>query len=239
MPDDTGLPFELPFPEDADAPDGPSQIEALALAVDPILLRAGGQAKACSVPAEQARTNTAYGELGTPDRVEGLVVPDTNAIVEILYQAQWKESVHQASRAAIFLDDGGGAEQLRAIQRGGVAAITLAAYQGSDTGSVVNHYRPLLSNGFGLISVDDNQAAPIAEPDTGLVVPWVGLTPAIELGGSIVEDTSLTAVPKDGICFVRGLAAGTYAVSVQFKASSGSVTAKERLLRARVLTYES
>lgn len=51
------------------------------------------------------------------------------------------------------------------------------------------------------------------------------------------EASSELTTDARGSCVVRRLAAGTYAVSVQYRATSGSVTAKERLLQVEVHGY--
>jgi hypothetical protein len=71
---------------------------ALAQDVDDRLGSAGKSIIATS----EARTNTAYGLLTTPDRVTGVVLP-TSGLIAVAYQATWQESVATAGRAAVFL----------------------------------------------------------------------------------------------------------------------------------------
>lgn len=61
------------------------------------------------------------------------------------------------------------------------------------------------------------------------------------VGLSSSEGTSYVTTGEAGLsagfCVVRRLAAGTYAISIQYKATSGSITAKERSLQAAVLGF--
>jgi hypothetical protein len=40
-----------------------------------------------------------------------------------------------------------------------------------------------------------------------------------------------------GLCVIEGLPAGTYTISIQYKATSGSVTAKNRRLKVRTESF--
>ena len=150
------------------------------------------------IATEEARTDTAYGLMATPDRVSGIVMP-ASGLIFVGYQALWKESAgSNAARAAVFL----GSNQLRS--RDGTGAV--AVQETSHGSSSANVYLPLGSHPGGLASGGGNI--------------------------SVASDVTTGQIVGEGN---RGLiaihaAAGTYDVSVQFKASSGSVTAKERKL---------
>jgi len=151
------------------------------------------------IATQEARTNTAYGLLATPDRVSGIVLP-TNGLIAVAYQAMWFESVSNAARAAIFV----GANQLKIASVAGAPVVTEA-----QTGGAVGTSTPLHTHGGGIIS--ENASSAITEVTTGQVV-----------GGG-------AGVTQNGICYIFA-AAGTYDISVQFKASSGTVTALNRHL---------
>lgn len=70
------------------------------------------------VDTEEARTNTAYGLMPTPDRVQGIVVP-TNGLLDINFLALWKNSVASTGRAAIFI----GANQLKVLGSNGAPVV--------------------------------------------------------------------------------------------------------------------
>jgi hypothetical protein len=164
------------------------------------------------IATEESRTNTAYGLLSTPDRVSGVTLP-TDGLLFIAFQGMWKESVGSAARAAIFL----GSNQLQyANDRTNAAPVV------SETALIgtANTYKPISSYPGGVYGVSGDATAYTGDVTTGQVV---GV--AINSGWTGNNATSATG----GICVVRA-AAGSYDVSVQFKASSGSVTAKNRSL---------
>lgn len=183
------------------------------------------------VAAEEARTNSSYGVLTTPDRVSSIVLP-TGGLLAIWYQALWKQSVDGAARAAIFI----GANQLK-IGENDSAPRTQAA--GSFQADV---YRNLHTAPFGLIDQQSLASVDASDVTTGQVVgssPLIDLPWTVEIGGTLrlggAGNGALAAnVPFGGPCYVFA-AAGTYDVSVQFKASSGSVTAKNRKLWVQAL----
>jgi hypothetical protein len=125
-----------------------------------------------------------------------------NGLLAVAYQARWKESVQGAARAAIFL---GGNQLTIDLSNTPTNQETML---GEGTGTV-NVYRTLASCWEGLRSTSN--AGPGAEDvTTGQVVGQSGF---------------------GGACLIFA-AAGTYKVSVQFKASSGKVSAKQRKLWA-------
>lgn len=193
-------------------------------AVVPVAGLTGG---ASVIATAEARTNTAYGLLTTPDRVQSVIVP-TNAVLEIAYQAQWKESITGAARAAVFI----GSNQLKIAKNIAAGPVTQAALI---NGNAV--YVNLATSGFGLVSNAGDVSDVAAPATTGQVIgvaPIHGVGLAYELDGSSI--TLPTDMPVGGACRVA-VSAGTYDISVQFKASSGSVTAKNRNLWVRVLPF--
>lgn len=128
------------------------------------------------------------------------IVLPTDGLLGIAYQAMWKESVSGASKAAIFI----GANQLK------VASASAPVVQEAGNSGVVNVYAPLGTAVFGLGSGAASGAGYTGDVTTGQIIS----------GGLAVGS---------GVVYLAA-AAGTYDVSVQFKSTSGSVTAKERKL---------
>lgn len=191
-----------------------------------------------TIATEESRTNTAYGTLTTPDQVASVGMP-ANGLMFITYNALWKASVGGfAAKAAVFI----GANQLKVRSTQDNAAVTQAAVQES----TLNEYSPLISTGFGLVgSTETVSGEHAASPTTGVALGLTGFdnsAPALyhELNG-IVSGVSAGHDLRDagvgGLLVVDNLAAGTYNVSVQFKSSSGSVTAKERRLKVWTVAF--
>lgn len=229
--------FGFPYPASSDSPNGPAQMQALAEAVDAVAARAGGQSGKSIISAEQSRTNTSYGLLGTPDRVQNVVLP-ADGLIYVLFQAMWKETYSLPqdtpnsgnARAAIFL----GSNQLQ-VAHGNGAPVTTAACGGPDSG-LDDRYGPLFSCPLGLVGLPKNVGADDAAVTTGQVVGAVANTlrrPGIEINGSVAGASvggSGILPGLGGACAIFA-AAGTYDVSVRFKAASGvTVYAKNRKL---------
>jgi hypothetical protein len=148
------------------------------------------------IATEEARTNTAYGLLATPDRVSSVVVP-ADGLLAVKYSALVKNSVDSAARVAIFV----GATQQQ---------------KPSGTGA------PVVEDSSGVVSTDYG---------------WIATAPGAivfaqqwsSLGGA--GDATRPAAPLyvGGPVYIE-VPAGTYDVSVQYAATSGTVTAKERKL---------
>lgn len=181
----------------------------------------------CIIATEESRTNTAYGTLTTPDTVASVVMP-TDGLLLVSYDALWKCSVAGAGRAALFI----GANQMSARRNAN-------GDQGAQAARIVteNVYSALSSGAIGLLS-GSTTAGMSAPPTTGRALGFAysgsdGLT--YEINGVPLDASSSNAAEWNlgftgGVCLVEA-AAGSYDISVQFKSSSGSVTAKERRLR--------
>lgn len=168
------------------------------------------------------RTNVAYGALNdAADQVTGIVLP-ANALLVVRYQATWQESVSGAARAAIFI----GANQQKVAL--GTAPVTIAAATNSGAPAVPF---PLATNPYGLASSNGSSAVYSGDVTTGQAV---GIT-----GGLAHDESGSIVAPliSAGPCEIFGLPAGTYTVSVQFKASSGGVTAFNRRLWVQALSF--
>lgn len=164
------------------------------------------------IAGEESRTSTSFGLLATPDQVSSIDVA-TNGKLRISYLAAWKGDTAKATiTAAIFL----GSDQLLAttsalgttnLVRAQQAAVTLD-FGGSNLNDV---YAPLRTSEDGLES-----EAPVSGTKTFSGYPTTGvIVPPCEV-------------------FV---AAGTYTVSVQFKASVGAVLVKDRRLWVEAIAY--
>lgn len=155
------------------------------------------------VASTETRSNAAYGLMPTPDRVQSLVLPQ-DGLIAIAFQATWSETVTGAARAAIFI----GANQLKG---NGGSAVPIVQETTHDNTATQN--QPLYSCAAGLRGND---------PTGG----WSDVTTG-QIIGSIQSGTTFQY--PAGPCYVFA-AAGTYDVSVQFKASSGSVQVANRKL---------
>lgn len=160
-----------------------------------------GRGKAI-IATEESRTNVAYGTLTTPDQVASVVLP-TDGLLIIAYQAMMKSSVAAAGGAALFI----GATQLKYQDGANRAPITQAT---TTTGTT---YAPLTTFEIGLQAGNATAGDHTSDVTTG----------------QVVGNVTTTGTTAAGPVFVFA-AAGTYTISVQFKATSGSVTAKERKL---------
>lgn len=153
----------------------------------------------------ESRSNVAFGTLTTPDQVAGIVLP-TDGLIVVTYRATWQESVNNGAQAAIFV----GATQLKTPNPDTAAPGTVGANINSGAANVD---KPLQTFFGGLITGTSNTTAYTGDVTTGQTVGVKGA--AVNVGGP---------------CYIEATA-GTYTISVQFLASSGSVTAKNRTLR--------
>lgn len=186
------------------------------------------------IATEQSREATTFGTLATPDEVT--VTLPGSSLIAVAYQAVWKESVAEAARAALFI----GANQLKIASAGGGGPFTQSAATGT---SAANVLRSLAMTAGGLVSgpgtgvgedvttgqliglVSQAEKSLIMELGGGGTPAGIGAGASTGAGGGVIT----TAFVAAGVAYVFA-AAGTYKVSVQFKASSGKVTAKNRKL---------
>jgi hypothetical protein len=157
------------------------------------------------IATEQSTTSTSYTTLTTPDRVQNVVLP-TDGLIFVALQAMWKESVNAAARAAIFV----GSDQLK------VAASNTAnpAVQEAQCQMAADTYGNLVAYPAGL---SGGAAGTVA---TGYVAD-------VTTGQAV--GTAFAAGEAFGFTTIFA-AAGTYTISIQFKTSSGTLTAKNRKL---------
>lgn len=165
----------------------------------------------CVITSSESRSNAAYGLLSTPDQVANVVVP-ANGLVVVAYQAVWQESVNGAARAAIFV----GANQLKfAGDRTNAAPVVQETSLSAGAGGVD---KPLVAYAGGLNGIAGDATVYGGDVTTGQIC-----------GASVANAANSGGTNGLGVCRLF-VAAGTYTISVQFKASSGSVTARNRTL---------
>lgn len=155
------------------------------------------------------RTSTGYGALSNgPDQVANLVLP-SNGLILVGFSAAWQESVSSAGRAALFL----GSNQVKV----GTSTAVAPAVQEAGLGGTAATSAPLTTGPIGLAS-----------------------GPASNYSGSVTTGQILAfsaANLSAGGFTVIFAAAGTYTVSVQFKSTSGTITASDRKLWALALGF--
>jgi hypothetical protein len=164
-----------------------------------------------SIVTTESRTNAAYGLMTTPDQVSNLVLP-TNGVLIVGFQAVWNEGVVGAARAALFL----GANQVKIPDNSQAAPIVQEASVGIVGATGVD--KPLSTFSGGLAGSGGNTTAYTGDVTTGQIIAPNGV------------------IGQAGPCWIRA-AAGTYTVSVQFKASSGAVAVKNRTLWVLALGF--
>lgn len=161
------------------------------------------------------RTNTAYGALDAgaapgPDRVQNVVLP-TDGLLFVAYQATWQETNVGAARAAIFV----GSNQVQVAT--GTEAGTYV--QETTTPAVAaNQDHPLATSSRGLIS-----------PGAGGSSAYTGDVATGQLIGMAQDSSTLNGF-VGGPCVMFAAGGVPYDVSVQFRATSGTVTVKNRKL---------
>lgn len=174
------------------------------------------------------RTNVAYGALNDAADSVTVALP-ANGLIAVWYQGTWQESVSGAGSAAIFI----GANQLKYAEGdGSPSALPNTQAAGINAPALAT---PLATFYGGLWS-----CTPIAgytgDVTTGQIVGLQGIPALSPSSGRPPTSDGATFAIAGGPCYIFA-AAGTYAVSVQFKASSGTVTASNRRLWVRVLSF--
>jgi hypothetical protein len=175
-----------------------------------------------NIATSQSTGSTTFVTLATPDQVA--VTLPANGLIQVWFQGQWQESVSGAARAAIFL----GSNQLQSQQGAGGhgPGVIAAATNGSTAGLTL----PLATCSGGLAGVF-SAFTWSADVSTGQIVGVQG-QPQIDTAGTILGGGATFGGP----CYIFA-AAGAYTVSVQFKASSGTVTALNRKLWATTIPF--
>lgn len=168
----------------------------------------GGSGGKTNIATAETRASATFGKLTTPDIVRSVVLP-TDGLIFVAYQATWQESVAGQAQADIFLN----ATQLKVVDVAFAGATSTSAATGAS--STVNRDVSLFSGPLGLASIPSQAAVAYATGDATT--------------GQLVGANTANVKSAGGPTTIFA-AAGTYDVSVQFKAISGSVTAKNRRL---------
>lgn len=132
------------------------------------------------------------------------IVVPENGLLLLGYSALVSSTVEKAGRAAFYI----GNNQLK------VMGTTTPAVQEAETTGVANEFKTCTSILSGL---------KISPFGTSFVTTGMALS---QFNAAVTE--------TGGLCYVHRLAPGTYNVSVQYRATSGKVKAKERILYAAV-----
>jgi hypothetical protein len=189
------------------------------------LSQSGSVARGKSIIAtEESRSNVAYGTMPIPDQVQDVVLP-TDGLLFVAYRALWKESTGGAARAALFLNGA----QLKVPYADAADPVTQEARIA--TGAASNVYEHLLSFPGGLVGTSSGTAKN-APPGTGMAQAAVVASGPSDNFNMNAGATALTFTQTvlGGACLIEA-DAGTYDVAVQFRATSGSVTVKDRRLK--------
>lgn len=185
--------------------------------------------KSLIVAGEESRTDTGYGTMGTPDQLA--VTLAGRGLIRVGFDALMKESVASASRAAIFINE----NQLKVPAAGGVGN-SIAALQSAAVGATGAFFK-LSSSPTGLVILGGGGFTG-ADASTGQAL---GL--ANGANGSFnqqVEETGIADLAvgtNGGELVIKGLAAGTYTISVRTKSTSGSVAMKARTLYVEAASF--
>jgi hypothetical protein len=140
-------------------------------AIQDQILQVAGYRGVTPISATESRTNVAYGLLGTPDQIAGIVVPVT-AKLRVSYQATWQEAVNGAARAAIFI----GATQLKVSDSTAAAPVVQETSLACGTANID---KPLSTSVVGLASsVGVNPTVYGGDVTTGQVLTPVEITVA-------------------------------------------------------------
>jgi hypothetical protein len=177
------------------------------------------------ISTEETKTSESFTALTTADEIQNIVVP-AGGFMLVGYKAIWKSGTKGVGRgaAAIFL----GENQLRVPDPAGGEGKQAAR---SST-LTENQWGSLTSCPLGLVGSQTVTPGALAWPTTGAVVGMPQSAEA-ELGGGM-----LASGAYGGLCQVFA-AAGTYNLSVRFKAGGGGapLTVKERQLWVVVFGY--
>lgn len=183
------------------------------------------------IATSESRGIFAFGALATPDRVTSIVLP-TDALLFVAYHATWQSSVASAGSAAIFV----GANQLKranptiaapaaqGITTAGLGAATKGVLF-TDPGGLRSYSAPAFSTpGVASYSGDVTTGQVLGTQ----IIKYQDTDSADGAGGAPNRQTTdYHSSFSPAIIFA---AAGTYDISIQFLASSGTVTVENRKL---------
>lgn len=204
--------FGLWVPEDTDAPDAPSQIEELADSITESLDMAGAQRAMSIIATAQSRENAAFGVLGTADEVDFTL--DKASFIDILFYGEVKQSVTEAARAALFVDG----TQAQAINTANGAFATGPAE--TPRWTTIAGFMAIMTDGPGI-----NVVGSAASPPEGLANGCI-----IGAAASNPTPAEFSSVRKGATGVRMWATAGEHTISVRYKASSGKIEARNRVL---------
>ena len=183
------------------------------------------------VATEQSRESGVFGTLPTPDEVT-VVLPE-NGLIAVAYHATWETST-VAARAAIFI----GTSQLKVPTAKYEPPVSQAAVTGNH--GTVGIFSSLTSCPIGLIS-SNRESGYGGDIATGQALALIGSGEG--MGEELVVELNTVITPiavlgqsvaMGGVCYIFA-SAGTHKISVQFKTTTGKVTARNRELWAWVV----
>lgn len=188
----------------------------------------GGKRRSSIISAEESTTSSSYTTLATEDKAADIVMP-SDGLVVVWFHALWKESVNNTTRAAIFLNEDQVKIGKQANPPDGQAAENVSA------GGTTNTYRNLFSTSGGLMASISSAVEGISVSTGQIVGHLAGSADSI----FSVGETSLGATEtglRGGPVYIYA-DAGIYDVSIRYKASSGTVTVKDRRLWCMALGF--
>jgi hypothetical protein len=179
-----------------------------------------GSRGATNISTSQSTSSASFTTLATPDQVTNVVLP-TNGLIQVWYQATWQNSVANSGQAVIFVGS-------NAVSVAPSVAAGAGFYPaGGPAQTAQNHPLVTIPTGLAGGTVSDNVAYG-GDVTTGQTV---GVTKATE------PQTTNVVYGLGGPCSIFA-AAGTYTISVQFRAfSGGSVTASNRKLWVQAIPF--
>lgn len=181
-----------------------------------------------AISAEQSKTSTSFVTMETADEIKEVVVPE-NGLLFLNYRAMWKSSEAGSGDAAIFI--GSNQYKVRVDEANEPATVSAVTRSG------ISGFHPLVTKGTaGVLAMKPSSSSSV-DVTTGQGIGSIGLGtegPFSEIRVANTKYSGYSLSGDSGFC-IMSMAAGTYNISIKFKASSGSVTAKERLLQIGVL----
>lgn len=170
------------------------------------------------INAEDERNSTSFGLLGSGDVVANVVLP-SNGLIVVLYDATWRGQTEGASVfAAIFLDE----VQMKVPDTSAGEPIPQEATK--TPGSFLSGYFARLNSYWNGLVSNDNSGDATGNEDYGT--------------GTAVGHLQGNRLSGGGPCYIYA-DAGTYDVSIRFRASAGVVRANTRRLWVGVIANGS
>ncbi|MGH9961574.1 MAG: hypothetical protein ACREBC_31360, partial [Pyrinomonadaceae bacterium] len=174
-----------------------------------------------AIPTSQTLTSTTFDTQDTPDLISNVVLPQ-DGVIAVLFSALLESSVADAAEAAIFLNS----NQQKAWETANRVAVTIAAPSNTTAGIAVG----VTTSAHGLFTHTLTTSDMGPSVTTGQSVSVLSDSGTrISINGAHVSGYPIGI--QGGPCYIFA-AAGTYEVSIRYKASSGTAIALERKLWA-------